>query len=70
MLEFFEPSLDKAGKTCVHIPFFEVKLIVEKWKYTLTGYVLGDKPFYLHLKACVGRLWKPTCSLEIHSRKN
>jgi len=32
--------------------------------------VLGDKPYYMHLKACVSRLWKPTCSLDIPSREN
>lgn len=37
---------------------------------TLVGYVVGNKPFFLHLKSCVSRLWKPTCSLEIFSRKN
>ena len=34
------------------------------------GYVAGNKPFYMQLKACVSGLWKPTCSLEIHSREN
>ena len=40
------------------------------WKNTLVGYVLGNKPFYLHLKACVAKLWKPKCSMEVHSREN
>jgi len=37
---------------------------------TLVGYVLGDKPYYMHLKACVSKLWKPSYSLDIHSRDN
>jgi len=36
----------------------------------MVGYVLGDRPFYMHLKTCVGRLWKPTCSLDVHLREN
>lgn len=27
-------------------------------------------PFYSHLRASVGRLWRPKCSMEIHSREN
>ena len=41
-----------------------------KWENTLVGYVLGDKPFYMHLKACVHRMWRPSCSLDIFSREN
>ena len=32
--------------------------------------MVGNKPYYLNLKACVTRLWKPSCSLDIHSREN
>jgi len=34
------------------------------------GYVVGNKPFYMQLKACLTRIWKPTCALEIHLREN
>ena len=43
---------------------------VNKWSNTLVGYVMGNKPFFTHLKACVSRLWKPDCSLDIYSREN
>ena len=43
---------------------------IERWSNTLVGYVLADKAFYSHIKACAGRLWKPSCSLEIFSREN
>ncbi|XP_020272316.1 uncharacterized protein LOC109847499 [Asparagus officinalis] len=69
-LEYFPPSTDSKGMKYASIPRFEIMLNVEKWNSTLIGYVLGDKPFYSHLKGCVGRLWKLTCSLEIYSREN
>jgi len=31
---------------------------------------MGDKPFFLHLKACVSRIWRPKGSLEVYSREN
>ena len=31
---------------------------------------MGNKPFFLHLKACVGRPWRPNCSLDVYSREN
>ena len=34
------------------------------------GYVVSNKQFYLQIKACVYRIWKPSCPLEIHSREN
>ncbi|XP_020250145.1 uncharacterized protein LOC109827551 [Asparagus officinalis] len=58
------------GMQYATIPRSEILLNVEKWNNTLIGYVLGDKPFYSHLKGCVGRLWKVNCSLEIFSREN
>ena len=44
------------GKLVAQIPKFEIHPNVYKRKNTLVGYVLGDKPFYKHLKECVGRL--------------
>ena len=29
---------------------------------TLVGYIIGNKPFFPHIEACVGRIWKPDCS--------
>ena len=58
------------AKKGISIPKSEILTNIEKWKNTLVGYVLGDKPFYLHLKAYAGSLWRPKCSLEIHSRDN
>jgi len=31
---------------------------------------MGNKPFFMHLKACVTKLWKLDCSLDIYSREN
>ena len=42
---------------------------INKWDNTLVGYVLGEKPYFFHLKACVMRLWKPTCPLDILTRE-
>ncbi|XP_020243286.1 uncharacterized protein LOC109821513 [Asparagus officinalis] len=69
-LEYFPPSIDSKGQLYATIPRSEILLNVDKWNNTLIGYVLGDKPFYSHLKGCVGRLWKLKCSLEIYSREN
>ncbi|XP_020266255.1 uncharacterized protein LOC109841719 [Asparagus officinalis] len=69
-LKFFPPSIDSNGLLYAEIPRSEILINVDKWNNTLIGYVLGDKPFYSHLKGCVGRLWKPKCSLEIYSREN
>jgi len=44
--------------------------IYQNGKNTLVGYVLGEKPNFFHLKACVTGLLKPSCSLDIHTREN
>jgi len=38
-------------------------------KYVIS-YVMGNQPFFIHLKACVSRLWKLDCSLDLFSREN
>jgi len=48
----------------------EIHENVIKWANTLVGYVIGNKPFFSHLKACVGRIWKSDCSLDVFSREN
>lgn len=35
----------------------------------IMAYVVGSRPFYMHIKAFAMRLWKPTCSLEVDSRE-
>ena len=40
------------------------------WRNTLVGYVLGPKPFFHHLKAAVGRLWRPRGGVRVFSREN
>ncbi|XP_020251080.1 uncharacterized protein LOC109828511 [Asparagus officinalis] len=69
-LQYFPPSVDSNGIQYASIPRSEILLNVDKWNNTLIGYVLGDKPFYSHLKGCVARLWKLSCSLDIYSREN
>jgi len=39
----------------LEIPQTEIEDKVTKWSNSMIGYVLGDKPFYSHLKGCVGR---------------
>ena len=43
----------------------ELDLNIEKWSNTLVRYVLDDKPFYLHLKACVVCLWRNVNSRNV-----
>ena len=70
ILNYVAPSKDSTGKPFVAVPRSDILPNTDKWKDMLVGYVLGDKPFYMRLKACVGTLWKPTCSLVVHSRDN
>lgn len=69
-MNYIPPSKLKNGKLYATISRDEIIKNVEKWSNTLVGYVMGDKPFYSYLRACVGRLWKLNGSLEIHSREN
>jgi hypothetical protein len=69
ILQFHAPLIDDKG-IYASIPKSAIDANVNKWCNTLVGYVMGDRPFYSQLKGCVGRLWRPTCSLEIHSREN
>ena len=55
-LDFVDPSTDSVGNPIASIPKSEILENVERWKNTLVGYVLGDKPFHLNLKARVGRI--------------
>jgi len=48
----------------------EIAENIDRWANTLVGYVMGSKPFFLHIKACVTRLWKLSCSLEVFTREN
>jgi len=69
-LEFIEPARGIDGKLVASITKSEIKDNVNKWSNKLVGYVLGNKHFFTHLKACVGRTWKPACSLDVYSRGN
>jgi len=51
-LDFVEPIRNSEGKPVAQIPKSEILANVNKWRNTLAGYVLGDKPFYMHLKTC------------------
>ena len=69
-LQYFPPSRSVDGKVYAKISNSEIEQNVKRWSNTLAGFVLGERPFNNHLKACVTRLWWPTCFLEIHSREN
>jgi len=69
-IEFIEPLNSIDGSSYVSILKSEIDENIDKWSNTLVGYVIGNKPFYVHLKACISRLWKPKCSSDIFSREN
>lgn len=69
-MNFVAPTVNEDGQACVEVSLGEIHENISCWNHTLVGYVLGLKPFYLHLKTCVTRLWRPTCLLEVHSREN
>ena len=49
-LSFIPPCVDDSGDCYAKIDRFEIDANIQKWDNTLVGYVLGDKPFYIHLK--------------------
>ena len=63
-LEFIEPACSPEGKLFAKIPKSEIKPNIEKWRNTLVGYVVGNKPFYMQLKACVTRIWNSVEEVE------
>ena len=67
-LEFIEPVKNSEGKEYAALLKYEIDKDVSKWSSTLVGYVIGDNLFYMHLKVCVGRLWRSKCYLDIYSR--
>ena len=69
-LHFVQPKTYPDGSLYAQIDRSEIDDNINRWDNTLVGYVLGNKLYYHHLKACITRLWKPSCSLEIHSREN
>ena len=69
-LNFAKPLSSSNGNIYTWTDKAEIDDNINRWDNTLVGYVLGEKSYYFHLKACVTRLWKPTCSLEIYSREN
>ena len=60
-LSFVKPVKISEGESITKISRSEFEENLERWSNILIGYVL---------EACAGRIWKLTCSLEIHSRKN
>jgi len=57
-VEYIEPIRSLDGKEVATITRFETLNNVNKWPNMLVVYVMGNKPFFVHLKACVSRLWK------------
>jgi len=55
-LNYVAPSKDSTCKPFVAVPRSDILPNIDKWKDTPVGYVLGDKLFYMHLKASAGRL--------------
>ena len=50
-LEFIEPIKKSDGEQYASILRSEIAENIMMWSNTLVGYVMGNKPFYLHLKA-------------------
>ena len=69
-MDFIELEISSNGKSFALIPRSDILSNVDRWSNTLVGYVVGNKPFCLQIKACVNRIWNPSCSLEVHSREN
>lgn len=51
-------ELSKQSDESIHtkIPRVEVEANIKRWDNAFVWYVLGDRPFYAHLKAYVTRL--------------
>ena len=65
-LELVELVKSLNGNEYASILKSEITDNISRW----AGYVMRDKPFNLHLKRCVSRLWRHKCSLEIFSCEN
>lgn len=70
MQGYIELMNDANGKEYIEITEDEIEENVKKWDNTLVGYVMGSKPFYSHIKACVARMWKPIGDMEVYSKEN
>jgi len=66
-LEFIAPIKKGDGIEVASISRSDILDHVNKWSNTLLGYIIENKPFFMYLKACVTRLWKLDCSLDIYS---
>ena len=56
-LTYVPPHTKSDGINFASINGAEIDININKWNNTLVGCVLGEKPYFLHLKACVFRLW-------------
>lgn len=41
-----------------------------KWGNSLVLYTIGPRPYYIHLKAYIKRIWKPVGGVELFARRN
>jgi len=55
-LSYVKPSINSVGSIYAKINRSELDETIARWSNTLVGYVLGDKPYYMHLKASVTRM--------------
>lgn len=60
-MKFIPPLKSNDGSLYAPITREELDENISKWQDTLVGYILCDRPFYSHLRPCVGRMWKPKC---------
>ena len=52
-LSYVPPCAHDSSELYAKIDRSEIEANVQNWDHALVGYVLKDKPFNIHLKACV-----------------
>lgn len=58
------------GRSIVEISYSAITDAISQWSNTLIGYVVGQRPYYNHLKSTLMCMWAPSGKLEIYAREN
>ena len=69
------PNLVKSGFVFFSLLVYYLLLVVLFFCIWDLGFPLRDccsahNTFFLHVKSCATRMWKPKCSLDVYSREN
>lgn len=68
-LQYIPPRVVE-GKAVVEISSQAINDAITHWSDTLIGYVVGQRPYYNHLKNSLLHMWSPVGRIEIHAREN